>query len=137
MLLRQQGMKLVTTTILGAALAALVFTGCDKSDSRPAEGSQGKPAAGESPGARTVAVAVDGNGFTPSKINVKKNQDVTLRFTRTTDSTCAKEVVFPALKIEKPLPLNKAVDIKVPSETARTLAFQCGMGMYKSTVVIN
>ncbi len=138
MLLGPECMKLVTTSVLVAALAAFGITGCDKSGSSPGQPSQtGAPAAAESTGARTVAVTVDGNGFTPSKISVKKNQDVTLRFTRTTDSTCAKKVVFPDLKVEKPLPLNEAVEIKIPTDSARTLAFQCGMGMYKSAVVIN
>jgi plastocyanin domain-containing protein len=130
-------MKLITTSVLVAALAAVGITGCDTSGSSPTERSPSGPAASESPAAKTVAVAVDGNGFTPSKINVKQNQDVTLRFTRTTDATCAKKVVFPELKLTEPLPLNEAVDIKVPSERARTLAFQCGMGMHKSAVVIN
>jgi plastocyanin domain-containing protein len=130
-------MKLITTSVLVAALAAFGITGCDTSGSSPTEGSPSGPAASETSAAKTVAVAVDGNGFTPSKINVKQNQDVTLRFTRTTDATCAKKVVFPELKLTEPLPLNEAVDIKVPSERARTLAFQCGMGMYKSAVVIN
>jgi plastocyanin domain-containing protein len=45
-------------------------------------------------------------------------------------------VVFPDLKLEKPLPLNTPVSIEVPTGQARTLTFQCGMGMYKSAVVI-
>ena len=52
-------------------------------------------------------------------------------------NSCAKKVVFPEIKVEKDLPLNQAVAIKVPTGEARTLTFQCGMGMYKSAVVIN
>jgi plastocyanin domain-containing protein len=86
---------------------------------------------------RVVAITVDGKGFSPSRVEAKKDENLTLRFTRTSDKTCAKAVVFPELGIEKPLPLKKPVDIVVPTKKARTLGFQCGMGMYKSKVVIH
>ncbi len=84
----------------------------------------------------TVAVRVDGDGFTPSSATFKKGEHAQLVFTRTSDKTCAKEVVFPELNVKKALPLNEAVAIDVPTADARTLTFQCGMGMYKSSVTI-
>lgn len=84
-----------------------------------------------------VRVTVDGKGFTPSRIEVNRGADTTLQFTRTSDATCAKKVVFPEIGVEEDLPLNQPVAIKVPTSEARTLTFQCGMGMYKSSVVVN
>jgi plastocyanin domain-containing protein len=83
-----------------------------------------------------IAVTVDGEGFAPAQIKTAKGVDTRLVFTRTSDATCAKEVAFPELGITKALPLNQPVMIVVPGTTARTYGFQCGMGMFKSKLVI-
>jgi plastocyanin domain-containing protein len=115
----------MTTKILLLAVGLLAAQACNQSAAaKPGEG-------------RVVPVQVDGNGFTPSRIELPKGQSATLRFTRTTDATCAKKVVFPALHLEKDLPLQRAVDIGVPTDVPRTLTFQCGMGMMKSSVVVD
>jgi plastocyanin domain-containing protein len=85
---------------------------------------------------RSVEITVDSNGFAPGNIAVKKGEATTLVFRRTSDKTCAKEVSFPELGLQKALPLDQPITVEVPVESARTLTFQCGMGMYKSTVVI-
>jgi plastocyanin domain-containing protein len=113
-------------TLILAAVALGVLA-CKKGD-------EAAPAA--PPGTHVVAITVDTKGFTPSAIDVKKGEKTQLSFTRTTDDTCAKQVVFPEIGLTKDLPLAKAVPIDVPVDTARTLTFQCGMGMYKSKVVV-
>ncbi len=87
-------------------------------------------------GKQRVAIRADDKGFTPSSVTVKKGQPAVLVFTRTTDDTCAKEVVFKEINLKKELPLNKAVEVEVPTADARTLAFTCGMGMFKGSVVV-
>ncbi len=83
-----------------------------------------------------IPITVDGDGFKPTAVKFKKGAPATLVFTRTTDDTCATEVVFPQLDIKKELPKNKPIAITIPTDKEQTLTFQCGMGMYKSTVVI-
>ncbi|GAC1352448.1 MAG: hypothetical protein NVSMB1_15430 [Polyangiales bacterium] len=85
---------------------------------------------------RRVDIVVDQKGFTPSSIAVKKGEPTTLVFTRTVKDTCADAVMFPELKIDKQLPLQQAVAIPIPTDSDHTYAFQCGMGMYKSKVVV-
>lgn len=83
-----------------------------------------------------IPITVDDHGFQPSSVKLKKAASAALVFTRTTDDTCATEVAFPELNIKKELPLNKPVTVSIPTDKAQTLTFQCGMGMYKSSVVI-
>jgi len=87
------------------------------------------------PGA-VIPVTADERGFTPAAVETQQGSKLTLRFTRTTDATCADKVVFPEAGIEKDLPLNKPVDIDVPTGKPRTLGFQCGMGMFKASVLV-
>jgi plastocyanin domain-containing protein len=84
-------------------------------------------------------IVADEHGYTPSSVSVPKGpagSKVKLTFVRTSDKTCATEVVFPELKVEQPLALNQPVTVEVPSDTARTLTFQCGMGMFKGTLLV-
>jgi plastocyanin domain-containing protein len=112
-----------------AGLFVIAAIGCSKSESAARTGAT---VTAQGP----TKVTVDAQGFTPSEVHVEKGKPLSLVFTRTTDGTCATEVVFPELKLKKDLPLNTPVSIDVPTEQARTLAFQCGMGMYRSAVVI-
>jgi plastocyanin domain-containing protein len=116
----------------GFAAVALIALACSRSESKSSE----PPIPAAPPGVQQTKVIVDGKGFTPAEVKVEKGKPASLVFVRTTDSTCAKEVVFPELKLQKELPLNTPVTIDVPTTEARTLTFQCGMAMYKSSVLI-
>jgi hypothetical protein len=120
--------------LLGLALAT---AGCSKKSAAGTESSSTASMLASATGeARIVA---DEQGYTPSSVAVPKGppgSKVTLTFVRTSDKTCATEVVFPELNVEKPLPLNQPVSIQVPSDAARTLNFQCGMAMFKGALVV-
>lgn len=83
-----------------------------------------------------IAITADDKGFTPPSVTLKKGAPASLVFTRTTDATCATEVVFPDLKIKKDLPLKTPVTIDIPTDAPRSLTFTCGMAMFKGAVVI-
>jgi len=127
-----------STTVAAAtfgvvALVSLVtLGGCDRRSEASTESIP--PAA---PG--ELRVTAGEHGFSPSSLAIPKGAPgslATVSFVRTTDQTCATEVVFPELDIRKALPLNDAVAVNVPSDSARTLTFQCGMGMYKGAVLV-
>jgi plastocyanin domain-containing protein len=117
--------KLALMTVVAACV------GCSKKDASSTTQTTGALP----PGA--VAVTADENGFKPSSVSFKKGAPASLVFTRTSDETCATEVVFPELNVKKELPKGKPVTIEIPTDKDQKLTFQCGMGMYKSAVVIN
>jgi hypothetical protein len=122
------------TPILACASLALL-TGCDKKSDVGSESAASLPPA--APG--ELRVVAGEHGFSPASLSIAKGAPgsmATLSFVRTTDQTCATEVVFPDLDIKKALPLNEAVAINVPSDAGRTLTFQCGMGMYKGALLV-
>jgi plastocyanin domain-containing protein len=123
---------LVPPTALVAALACtVVLVACDK---RSDASDQVPPAA---PG--ELRVTANEHGFSPPSLALPKGAAgsmATVTFLRTTDQTCATEVVFPDLDLKKSLPLNQAVAVQVPNDTPRSLSFQCGMGMYKGALVV-
>ena len=127
---------IVPSTARAALLFMLLLGACSKSSGKSGPPEPEVPIPAAPPGVQQTKVIVDDKGFTPSHVDVQKGKPASLVFVRTTDDTCAKEVVFPDLKLEKELPLRTAVNVDIPTEDARTLTFQCGMAMYKSAVVI-
>jgi RND family efflux transporter MFP subunit len=112
---------------------------------RPAVGSTAT-AAGQVPSAtgserdkesvQTAKIVVSEQGYEPPKIVLRAGVLARLTFLRTTDKTCATEVVFPALNIKRALPLNEPVVIEFTPTKGRDLAFACGMNMLHGTVVV-
>jgi plastocyanin domain-containing protein len=134
--------KAIGLTLTLGAVSAIGLFGCKTSAATPVESSNSSNAAaaesgnGSNASMKKVNVIVNGEGFVPSSITAKKGEHLMLEFTRVTDQTCAKKVVFPELGLSKDLPLNTAVTVHVPTDGPRTLNFQCGMGMLKGSVVI-
>ena len=85
-------------------------------------------------GARPVKILVTGSGFSPSRIEAAAGRPLTLRFFRTTDQTCAKEVVFPSLGLSASSPFSARWTSR-SSRRRGEIAFSCSMGMITGAVV--
>jgi plastocyanin domain-containing protein len=123
-------------SVLAAVVAGASFGGCDK---KTDGGTAPAVSAVQAQPGVPVRVTADEHGFTPGSVTIPKGapgSTAQLVFTRTSDKTCATEVVFPDLNVKKDLPLDKPVTVDVPSDTARTLTFQCGMAMFKGALVV-
>ena len=84
-----------------------------------------------------INVVVNESGYTPAKIKVPKHLDfVTLNFKRTTDKTCAREVISKDLGINKKLPLNEVIQIKFDLRTKNSVTYGCHMNMMYKGVLI-
>jgi len=91
------------------------------------------------PAPQRIEIAVTRKGFEPGDIKVAAKKPVTLVFTRKTEQTCTKTVVIAVddtNKIEKPLPLNEAVEVAVTFPKAGKLTYACSMNMNKGTIVV-
>jgi RND family efflux transporter MFP subunit len=85
-------------------------------------------------GVQAASVAVGDTAFEPSRVTLRAGVPARLTFTRTSDKTCATEVVFPSLSIRRALPLNQPVVIELTPSSGE-LAFTCGMNMLRGTLV--
>ena len=73
-----------------------------------------------------IRVALGAQGFEPARLPVKAGQAVQLAFHREAAARCGDRVVFPALKLERPLPAGQTVLVQVLAPTRGELAFSCG-----------
>jgi len=117
--------------LVSAAMAALVAAA---TSSRAGENAKKPANAPRSP--RTVEMKVTENGYEPSPLSVKKGEPLRLRITRTTEATCAKEIIIPDYGIEKELPLNTPVDVELTPTRSGKVRYGCGMGMMIAGVLI-
>jgi RND family efflux transporter MFP subunit len=98
----------------------------------PASAAAPTPAAPE----QTARITVTKDGFSPATLRLKAGTPAKLTFVRTSNETCATEVVFPSLKITRALPLDQAVVVELTPATGGEIAFTCGMAMLKGAIVV-
>lgn len=99
------------------------------------ENAAGVAAARPSMADGVIPIKVSERGFEPARIEVRGA--VRLGFRREDPQNCAREVVFPSLKLKRQLPVGQPVVVEVPADALQRgeLAFTCGMGMYRGAVV--
>ena len=81
-----------------------------------------------------ASVTVTPAGFVPAQLNLVAGKPAQITFTRKTNQTCAKEVVFADYQITKTLPMNTPVTISLTPKKGE-IGFACPMNMIKGTVV--
>ena len=87
-------------------------------------------------GVRTVEMQVTEDGYVPAKIKANKGEKLRLVVTRTTDRTCAREIVINEAGINTPLPLDKAVIVEVTPKKSGELKYACGMDMISGVILV-
>jgi RND family efflux transporter MFP subunit len=85
---------------------------------------------------QTARIVVNAQGFEPARVVLRSGAPTRLTFVRTTDATCATEIVIPSLNIKRALPLNEPVAVEFTPAKAGEVAFACGMDMLKGVLVV-
>ncbi len=123
--------------LLGLTLAAAVWGslhGCSKEPQRTESAPAPSAPAGKPGEPRTLALTITEKGYEPSPVTLKQGEPVKLVLTRTTDHTCATEIVLDEYNINTPLPLNQPVEVSfTPTQTGKLL-YGCAMGKMISGV---
>ena len=83
-----------------------------------------------------VELTVTEHGFEPSPVHVSRGLPVTLVVTRTTDQTCATELIVPGTTVNVPLPLGTPVTITFVPPKSGALRYGCAMQMMVSGVLL-
>jgi len=85
---------------------------------------------------KVVDILVDNGTYSPARIEVKQDSPLMLRFTRKDASPCAEKVVFDELNISEDLPVDKPVEIFIPTDKKGEFEFTCQMKMYRGSLKI-
>lgn len=83
-----------------------------------------------------ATVTVGDTAFEPATLTFRAGIPARVTFVRTSEKTCATEVVFPSLNLRKALPLNEPVAVEFVPEQTGEVAFACGMNMLKGRAVV-
>ncbi|PQV62700.1 Cupredoxin-like domain-containing protein [Abditibacterium utsteinense] len=81
-----------------------------------------------------VTVLVDGKGYHPAMVGVKAGKEVHMTFVSKGES-CGNNISIPALKQNLSLKVGQSKMIKFTPKKGQTIAFACGMKMFKGKVV--
>lgn len=86
-------------------------------------------------GVQKATVTIDG-GYSPASLTVAAGKPAEITFVRKSAAGCDGELVIPALKFRKSLKQGEKTVVKFTPKKGQTIAFQCGMAMYKGQVAV-
>jgi thiol-disulfide isomerase/thioredoxin len=85
---------------------------------------------------QTRTIIVNTEGYQPSAIRLRRGVPARLTFIRRAAEGCGTEVVIPAYKINRPLPLNTPVLVEITPNRSGRFKFTCGMNMFRGAIVV-
>ena len=89
------------------------------------------------PRLQRARIEINTRGYQPASLRLRRGVPARVTILRTTDATCAKEIVLPDFNIRRALPLNQPVVVSFTPKTRRTFTFICGMKMLSGTLIVH
>lgn len=83
-----------------------------------------------------IEVIIENGVYSPSRIEVKLGQPVTLIFLRKDPSPCAEKVIFEKLGLSLDLPVNKTAELTIKADEVGDYVFNCQMKMYLGNLIV-
>jgi thiol-disulfide isomerase/thioredoxin len=81
-------------------------------------------------------IEVNGEGYRPALVNLKRGVPAQLTFVRKVEETCGREIVIPAYGINRPLPLDTPVTVTFTPRRSGRFKFTCGMDMFRGSLLV-
>jgi plastocyanin domain-containing protein len=88
------------------------------------------------PEVQTARIEITTHGYRPANVRLRRGVLARVTFVRTTDATCAKEIVLPDFNIRRELPLNQPVVISFTPKRSGAFIFICGMNMMSGKLIV-
>jgi plastocyanin domain-containing protein len=88
------------------------------------------------PRVQTAKVEITRQGYKPGSLKLRVGVPARVTFVRTTDATCAKEIVLRDFNIRRALPLNQPVVIRFTPTEKGEFTFACGMNMMRGQLIV-
>ncbi|MBC7806976.1 MAG: cupredoxin domain-containing protein [Akkermansiaceae bacterium] len=100
-----------------------------------AQGPKATVANQDKSGVQKATITIDG-GYSPASVSVKAGKPVELTFVRKSAAGCDGELLIPSLKVNKILKQGDKTVVRFTPKKGETIAYSCGMNMYKGRVVV-
>ena len=88
------------------------------------------------PRLQTATVKITERGYEPYILKFRRGVRTRITFVRTTDATCATEIVISEFGVRRALPLNRPVAITFVPHKRGEFAFTCGMNMMRGRLIV-
>ena len=88
------------------------------------------------PKTQLARIEITAQGYTPGSVKLRRGVPARITFLRTTDATCAKEIVIADYGIRRTLPLNQSVVVSLTPKKTGAVGFACGMNMMRGKLIV-